>query len=235
MNRAHRPFATTMATDTSPGPGGRWTRCYLAVEFSALFLALPVVLFVARHRFSRLIIPTLLAVAAMCLLLLLTDRSFDRRRLWDAGHFRDRLATTLAVFVPAALALAVAVAVLRPDLLFALPRSRPLLWLVILCLYPLVSVYPQELIYRTFLFHRYRALFPDAAVMVAVSGLAFGIAHLFFANWIAPVFTTVGGLLFAATYARTGSTLQACIEHGLWGNHMFTVGLGWYFYGGSIT
>lgn len=42
------------------------------------------------------------------------------------------------------------------------------------------------------------------------------------------------GVLFGVTYARTGSTLQAALEHGLWEWYGFTVGLGWYVYSGAI-
>jgi membrane protease YdiL (CAAX protease family) len=101
-------------------------------------------------------------------------------------------------------------------------------------LYPLLSVYPQELIFRPFLFHRYRDLFPEQWMMVLVSGLTFGLAHIFFENWIAPILSVIGGLLFARTYQKSNSTLQAALEHGLWGDLIFTIGLGWYFYGGSI-
>ena len=41
--------------------------------------------------------------------------------------------------------------------------------------------------------------------------------------------------LFARTYAGSRSFLQAVVEHSLWGNFIFTIGLGWYFYGGAIA
>ena len=41
---------------------------------------------------------------------------------------------------------------------------------------------------------------------------------------------TIGGLLFAATYERRRSTLLVSIEHGLYGDFIFTVGLGGLFY-----
>jgi hypothetical protein len=71
--------------------------------------------------------------------------------------------------------------------------------------------------------------------MVIASGVSFGLAHLFFANWIAPLLSSVGGILFAITYAQTSSTVLVSIEHAIWGNFIFTIGLGWYFYGGSIS
>ncbi|MGI6637651.1 MAG: hypothetical protein ACOX4Z_01070 [Desulfobulbus sp.] len=45
-----------------------------------------------------------------------------------------------------------------PGFLFMLPRQRPGLWLQVLLLYPLLDVYPQGLLYRTFFFQRYSAL-----------------------------------------------------------------------------
>ncbi|MEM7349385.1 MAG: CPBP family intramembrane glutamic endopeptidase [Acidobacteriota bacterium] len=214
--------------------GSRCRRAYLAGELCTLFVAVPLLLYVYRHHVGRMVVPTILLVVVPCLALLLTDPTFDRRRLWNTEELWPRLRRTLVFFLPAALALALVYALFEPERLFAFPRRNPGFWLVVMALYPLVSVYPQELIFRTFLFHRYRALVPSTNAMILLSGVLFGLAHLFFDNWIAPVLSTAGGILFARTYARTGSTLQASLEHGLWGDFLFTLGIGWYFYGGSI-
>jgi len=55
-------------------------------------------------------------------------------------------------------------------------------WVLIFILYPLFSVYPQELLYRTFFFHRYRPLFGGGWGMVIASALAFGFVHIIFRN-----------------------------------------------------
>jgi len=222
------------AAPSAEASSGRWFRVYLLFEFALLFLILPVVLYLGRVAFSRWIIPTLVVMGVLCTVLLLRDPSFDRRRLWNTTRFFAHLRHTLRWFVPWAFLLGLFVFGFRPDLLFAFPRENPRLWLVVMGFYPVFSVYPQEIIYRTFLFHRYRSLFPHPTLRIGVSGVAFGLAHLLFANWLAPVLTTLGGFLFARTYARSGSTLQAGLEHGLWGDFIFTIGLGWYFYGGSI-
>ena len=47
---------------------------------------------------------------------------------------------------------------------------------------------------------------------------------------ISLVLSTVGGLLFGATYLRTRSVLLASVEHTLYGCAIFTVGLHEYFY-----
>jgi hypothetical protein len=56
--------------------------------------------------------------------------------------------------------------------------------------------------------------------------------HIIFGNVIAPLLTIPGGYLFCRTYARTGSLPAAAIEHAVYGDIVFTVGLGVYFYNG---
>jgi membrane protease YdiL (CAAX protease family) len=100
--------------------------------------------------------------------------------------------------------------------------------------YPVLSVYPQELAFRAYFFHRYAPVFRSKIAMILASAVAFGYAHIILHNWIAIIFTTVGGLLFAVTYWRTRSLLATCLEHAIYGCYIFTVGWGWYFYGGSL-
>ncbi|MEM9291724.1 MAG: CPBP family intramembrane glutamic endopeptidase [Acidobacteriota bacterium] len=213
----------------------RAPRLHLTLEALILFVVVPVALYFGRQEFATMIIPTLLVMGLGCGLALALDPRFDRRRLWNARDFGRRLAATLKVFVPLAILTTLVTALWMPQRFLAFPASNPTLWLFVMVAYPVVSVYPQELIFRSFFFHRYRAILPTSRLQILASGLAFGLAHLFFGNWIAPLLTTAGGVLFARTYARTDSTLQASIEHALWGDLLFTVGLGWYFYGGSIS
>jgi membrane protease YdiL (CAAX protease family) len=208
---------------------------YLMVEFLLIFIAFPLSLYFYRQAFGAMIVPALLSIAGICLGLLIFDPTFDRRRLFNFENFGSHVRRILITFIPLAAGLALVMAIFRPQMLFYLPAHNPGLWLLIIVLYPLFSVYPQEIIFRTFLFHRYQPLFPSKFLRIFVSGLTFGLAHLFFANWLAPTMTAVGGILFARTYAETNSTIQASVEHGLWGNLIFTIGLGLYFYGGAIN
>jgi hypothetical protein len=120
-----------------------------------------------------------------------------------------------------------------PSLFLSLPRERPLFWAIIMVLYPLLSVWPQEMLYRSLLFHRYRVLFRADVALILVSAAAFGFAHIIFLNWIAVAMTAGGGLLFARDYARHRSLPLTCIEHSLYGCLIFTVGLGRFFYTGA--
>jgi uncharacterized protein len=121
---------------------------------------------------------------------------------------------------------------LAPGLFLSLPREHPIFWAAIMILYPLLSVWPQEVIFRRFLFYRYAPVFGERGVVFA-SAVAFGFAHVIFLNWIAVALTLAGGAIFAGDYAKHRSLWLACLEHGLYGCLIFTLGLGRYFYTGA--
>jgi uncharacterized protein len=100
----------------------------------------------------------------------------------------------------------------------------------VVILYPVFSVYRQELLYRAFFFHRYKPLFGDGTGMIAASAAVFGFAHIIFGNWVTIAMTAIGGVLFGCTYRKTGSLVLTCLEHALFGDLIFTVGIGQFFY-----
>lgn len=110
--------------------------------------------------------------------------------------------------------------------LFSVMLNNPLLWLAILFIYSMFSVYPQELIFRTFFFQRYEALFKSKALLIFINAIVFSLAHLFFKNTLVLIMTFLGGILFGITFYKTKSTLYVTIEHAIYGCWLFTVGLG---------
>ena len=112
------------------------------------------------------------------------------------------------------------------DNLYVVILNKPLLWVMILFIYSFFSVYPQELIFRTFFFQRYQALFKDQYLFLVLNAALFSLAHLFFQNTLVMFLTFVGGLLFAFTFNKTKSTLLVTIEHAIYGCWLFTVGMG---------
>ncbi|WP_245825457.1 CPBP family intramembrane glutamic endopeptidase [Pseudocolwellia agarivorans] len=104
--------------------------------------------------------------------------------------------------------------------------NNPKLWLFILFFYSLFSVYPQELLYRTFFFKRYQALFKSEWLFIIVNAALFSLAHIFFKNVLVILLTFIGGILFALTFKKTKSTLLVSIEHSIYGCWLFTVGMG---------
>jgi uncharacterized protein len=201
------------------------------VEYLLIFFGL-VGVYIAVHVPGGPI-PVLLVAAVAILFYLRRAAGFDRANLVRAGALRAALPSVLGLWAIASVLAIVAVAVFDRDQLFGLPRREPLLWLAIIIFYPLVSVYPQELLYRAFLLHRYEPVFGRGRLAAAASAAAFGFAHLLFGNVIAVAATIVGGWLFARRYQRTGSLLVVSIEHALYGITIFTIGLGQYFYHGT--
>mgnify|MGYP001814481410 CR=1 FL=1 len=112
------------------------------------------------------------------------------------------------------------------EALFNVLLKKPKLWVFILFLYSLFSVFPQELIFRTFYFKRYHNLFNNKGFLVFLNAIVFALGHLFFKNSLVIILTFLGGLLFAFTYNKTHSTLLVSIEHAIYGCWLFTVGMG---------
>jgi len=110
--------------------------------------------------------------------------------------------------------------------LFSAVLNKPLLWLAILFIYSVLSVYPQELIFRTFFFQRYEGLFKSKALFIFINAIVFSLAHLFFRNTLVLVLTLLGGILFGFTFNKTKSTVLVTIEHAIYGCWLYTVGMG---------
>lgn len=228
--RADRPGAGV----TAPRPSravSTLRKWRLIAEFGLLFFAVPALFVIGPIR--TWIIPSLLVGGAVCLALLLTDDTFDRRQLWNFIAVRVRLRKILLRFALAAALIIPGVLLIKPELFLNFPLRNTGFWLVVMCAYPLFSVYPQELIFRCFIFHRYAPVFGSGAAMIAASALAFGFGHILFLNVLAVAMTVIGGALFARTYQKTRSTLACALEHGLYGDFVFTIGLGAYFYAGA--
>jgi membrane protease YdiL (CAAX protease family) len=211
-------------------------RSYLTTEFVLLFFILPGALALARYVHGRLpfvILPMLWIASVLCLLVM----HFQGGVRWSfffrlRSHWRE-LIRVIAQWAVLAAAIAALTAWLEPDRLFGFARERPRIWLMVMCLYPIFSAFPQTIIWRAFLFHRYQDLFPDRWAIIAASAVTFSFSHLLFQNWWAIIFTLIGGVLFAWTYVRTRSVLLSAIEHALYGDFIFAIGLGWYFYHGA--
>ncbi len=178
-------------------------------------------------------IPPLVLGAVVVAVLLRRDPTVDRRDLLRPEALRPALPGILALWAVISVAAVSAVAVIDPERLFDLPREETALWAAVVIGYPFFSVYPQELLYRAFLLHRYAPVFGTGLGAAAAGAAAFGFAHLLFGNVLAVVATVVGGWLFTRRYQRTRSLLTVSVEHALYGVTIFTIGLGRLFYHGG--
>jgi len=112
------------------------------------------------------------------------------------------------------------------EALFNVILNKPKLWILILFVYSFFSVYPQELIYRTFFFQRYHVFFKSSNLLIFINATVFSFGHIFFRNSLVLVLTFLGGLLFAISFNKTRSTLLVSLEHAIYGCWLFTVGMG---------
>ncbi len=205
-------------------------RRYLAFELGMLFFVLPGIIALG-HPGGRTY-AGLLSAAAVTLFMLLRDPSFPRAQLWNRPALKDALPRILMQFAVFGAAMAALVWQFRPHWWLSMPREHPGVWALLMVGYPLLSVYPQNLVYRAFVFQRYRPLFGEGWTMIFASAAAFSFAHVVFQNWTALALTAVGGVFFALTYARTRSVLASSVEHALYGCAVFTVGLGHFLHAG---
>ena len=200
----------------------------LWAELLVIFVAVPVLMY--ERVLPNWPIPFLLLAVIWVLLVLRGDSSFDQQLLVRRAGVGEGFRKLLLRDMPLLVLLSLAVWLAAPRLLFSLVKIAPGLWLLVTILYPVFSAYPQELIYRAYFFHRFKPLFGSGPGMIAASALLFGFVHIIFGNWISMALSAAGGALFGLTYRNSRSLLLACLEHALFGDFIFTIGIGRYFY-----
>lgn len=205
-----------------------------AIYFSSIFMVCEFLLFYVFIPFIAVyyldgwfkIVPLLL-IALMFLLFLLRDPEFDKGVFfrWNKGYLRKSLPRMLSI----SLLLVWFTWWIFPDLFFVFPIEDFSGYLLTLVLYPIVSVIPQEIIYRVYFFHRYRNLVPEKYLLMLSNAIIFGLTHLIYGNWVAPIATFLVSWIFIFNYLKTRSLLHVSLEHYLYGLLMFSVGFGYYF------
>ncbi|RXJ60691.1 type II CAAX prenyl endopeptidase Rce1 family protein [Candidatus Marinarcus aquaticus] len=122
----------------------------------------------------------------------------------------------------------------HPEAFFHMVKNEMQLFILLLLLYPLISVLPQELLYREFFFSRYHWKL-SVQNQIMLNAVIFSWAHSAFDSIIVFALTLFVGLLFAQTYLRNRSFILVCIEHTLFGYLLFTSGMGeLFFQSGSL-
>lgn len=227
------PFIVAAGGTLERKPLNRERLAWLAFELSTLFVAAPLAMHVLVHQVRIPLFLALLPILAVITVILLADRSFSLKKELSRGFSWRALLSILVVFAVGALGVWAWLKDTHPDWLFEFPRNRPALWMMVMLAYPIVSVATQEIVYRTFFFHRYGQLFGNRrGLLILTNGALFGFAHIVIGQPFAVATTMLGGCLFAARYAETRSFWAVVLEHTLWGGFVFTIGLGRYFFTG---
>lgn len=206
----------------------------LAAEFFILCLLLPtaiIVFHLAPYMFFFL-----WGAAAVCWYIYRHYHYEDIRTLWGWDKVTwPHLKPILIRWVVCSFLMLALVWFYDPEKLFYLPRNKPEIIPFLLVMYPLLSALPQEFIFCTFFFERFAPFFKTDRAKILASAIVFAYAHVLFINPIAPPVSFIGGYIFASTFAKHRSLALVTVEHGLYGNVLFLVGLGWYFWGGAVA
>lgn len=195
---------------------------------SALLYLVPPLLLLTGVLPKYLVLPLLWAGTLYALFVL--------RRNGAALHWHVELSDLWRIFRRFALlgaALLLAVWLCAPERFFAMPLHRPGLWAAVILLYPLLSALAQEILFRAFFAYRFEHLLGTRPLLL-FNAAVFAAVHAVFGNPLAVMLSFLGGLVFMSTYLKTRSVSTSTIEHALYGDLVFTVGLGAYFYHGQL-
>ena len=207
---------------------------YKIIELILLSSIIPYIVLVLK--LFNLIIPVLLLVCVYCIIIYCIENknfSSEFKKMFNINI--NILLKIIIRWIFASLILLIITFYFFNEKFFIIQNNKPEILWKIMILYPIFSALPQEFIFCKFFFYRYKRIFKSDNNLVISSALFFAITHILFLNFIAPILSFIGGLLFANTYNKHRSLLLVSIEHGLYGNTLFFIGLGWYFWGGSIN
>lgn len=209
-------------------------RNFRFMEMVLLYCGAPLLLTYVLYTWRVPLFFSLQPILFALLVVMVADKGFSLRKELLHGFPLRALWQMLALFTVLGTAITLFTYYQLPDLFLSFPRQRYERWVMVMTLYPLLSIVAQELAYRTFFFHRYGALFNgNLALACAVNAVLFGIGHIMLGNMIGVFGSAALGALLAYRYAQTKSFWAVWLEHTLYGNLIFTLGLGKYFYSGA--
>lgn len=206
--------------------GSKQLKLFRVLEFTLLFIAIPFIVFHQKAVLADYLLYVVTGLACLCAWLLYKEGKLEKQWRRAKSISLIDLKPILLCFTLLVIS-TLCVMYLWPRLLsfnttLVLGASSILVFL----LYPLFSVLPQEIIYRTFLFHRYKLLFPSKYARMLISSLMFGLAHMIYGSLLVLVLSLLAGLLFSYRYFSSGNTALVIIEHSMWGSFLFLLNLG---------
>ena len=197
----------------------------MVFEFIVFYVFFPFIANIFLDGWFKII--PLFLIATFFLVLLLKDPRFDRKILSRFQKSYLRKSFTRMIIIT--LLLIWFTWWIFPELFLGYPLRDFTGYMITVFLYPIASVFPQEIIYRVYYFHRYERLVPEKFLLMFSNAFIFGLTHFIYANWVAPIATFLAGWIFIFTYYRTKSLLNVSLEHYVYGLIMFTIGFGYYF------
>lgn len=195
----------------------------IKTEFFLIFIFLPIILLFISD--TKLIFTTLYIVFFFSLCKIKKDKTFNFSRLkkkpdWKFIFLYFLIFSLIGFFYTF---------FVDKSLFFVLPKESPKVWLLVIILYPIFSVIPQEFIYRVFFFQRYKnILSKNLFIKYFINSFVFSYAHIVFQNYHAVIITALVSPIFYYSYKRK-SFLTCILVHSIGGIIIFTYGLGKFF------
>ena len=167
----------------------------------------------------------LFLVSTYAYFILKKDKEFNFKSLLCKIHWKELLILNVIFAVNIYLY----TLILHTDLLFSLPRKNLTLLILIIIFYPIISVAPQEFIYRVFFCQRYEKIFgKNYFYMILINTIVFSYGHIVFHNFTAILFTAIASPIFLIIYLKY-SFATCLLLHALSGLLVFIFGLGKFF------
>ena len=193
------------------------------LEFFFIFLALPSIIFFLDS--TIIVFATLYTVFILSLVILYFDKTFLLVSLKKKIDWKF-----VSIFTLSFICLSfIYILLIDKSLLFYLPKTNLQLWLVVIFVYPFLSVIPQEVVYRVYFFQRYFPKNNNFFFLIILNLIVFSYGHIVFNNFHAILITAIVSPIFTFAYLRK-SFLTCVVLHSLGGQVIFTLGLGKYFY-----
>ena len=208
--------------------GKTYTILWRVLELLLLFFGIPLLIYFDKDFIhpSFVILPLL----AFIFIVLLRTTDFTWKELFR-WQIPGRLLWRHGLVVLATFTVLLGIVfIFDREQVFNLIRIHPWIFVALCIFYPVFSAFGQEIIYRTFLFKRFRILFPKEWHFTVISGITFSFMHIVYYDPVSMIITFIGGLYFAQVYVWTRSVLFSAVLHGCMGIVVFAVGLGQYFW-----
>jgi hypothetical protein len=152
-------------------------KIYLIAEFIFIFVILPILLTYFELYNSFLFF--LWGFGLWAFITLKRDKSFDNKLLWNRESLSlENIRPIILRFMILGSMIAILTYFLEKDEFLKFPMEHTYLWLAVMILYPILSVYPQELIYRALQFHRYKFMLGENFLALFITSLTFGFVHM---------------------------------------------------------
>ena len=206
------------------------TRDFYLKYFELFIITIIFPFIIITLKIQKLVIPIVIVIGILSLYYLIRKKySFRSPIILNKKIIQEMLLRILLNFI-----MLFFLVYLFLDKFLILPYLNFKLWLLLIIIYPIISVLPQELFFRAFFFQRYSLLFKNKNYLILTNAIIFSFVHSIYLNNIIVILTFFGGIIFARNYYYNKSLFLVTIEHSLLGIFVFSIGLGYYFHESNI-